>query len=113
MILAPEDILYFERSGRVTKMVTVWGNYEIWDKLKDVMTKLSEVDFVRCHRQLYCIYACCTGTWQGLLYPEKRHKDHDKQKPHERGKDGFYALGDDADDMKKNIINKREEKKIC
>ena len=45
VILAPEDILYFERSGRVTKMVTVWGNYEIWDKLKDVMTKIVRSGF--------------------------------------------------------------------
>ena len=55
VILAPEDILYFERSGRVTRIVTVWGNYEIWDKLKDVMDKLSEVDFVRCHNS-YIVY---------------------------------------------------------
>lgn len=55
VIFAPEDIFYFERSGRVTRIVTVWGNYEIWDKLKDVMDKLSEVDFVRCHNS-YIVY---------------------------------------------------------
>ena len=48
-----------------------------------------------------------------LFYPEERYKDHDKQKPYERGKSGFYALGDDADSMKKNIIDKGKEKKIC
>ena len=55
VILAPEDILYFEQSGRMTRIVTVWGNYEIWDKLKDVKGKLSEVDFVRCHNS-YIVY---------------------------------------------------------
>lgn len=55
IVLVPEDILYFERSGRITRIVTVWGNYEIWDKLRDVMEKLSEIDFVRCHNS-YIVY---------------------------------------------------------
>lgn len=55
VILAPEDILYFERSGRLTKIVTLWGNYEVWDKLKEIMSKLSEIDFVRCHNS-YIVY---------------------------------------------------------
>lgn len=55
IVLAPEDILYFERRGRITRIVTVWGNYEIWDKLRDVMEKLSEIDFVRCHNS-YIVY---------------------------------------------------------
>ena len=55
VVLAPEDILYFERSGRITRIVTVWGNYEIWDKLGSVMEKLSKMDFVRCHNS-YIVY---------------------------------------------------------
>ena len=55
VVLAPEDILYFERSGRTTRIVTLWGNYEIWDKLQDVMEKLPELDFVRCHNS-YIVY---------------------------------------------------------
>lgn len=55
IVLAPEDILYFERSGRITRIVTVWGNYEIWDKLRDVMERLSKIDFVRCHNS-YIVY---------------------------------------------------------
>ena len=55
IVLAPDDILYFERSGRVTRIVTVWGSYEVWDKLRDIMGKLSEVDFVRCHNS-YIVY---------------------------------------------------------
>ena len=31
------------------------GNYEIWDKLRDVMERLSKIDFVRCHNS-YIVY---------------------------------------------------------
>lgn len=55
VVLAPEDILYFERSGRVTRIVTVWGSYEIWDKLREIMENLSGTDFVRCHNS-YIVY---------------------------------------------------------
>lgn len=47
--LRPEDILYFERRGRITAVVTVWGTYEIWEKLSCVMEKLPPLDFARCH----------------------------------------------------------------
>ncbi len=44
-----EDIRYFERSNRVTKVGTVWGTYEIWDKIKDIYDYISKADFLRCH----------------------------------------------------------------
>jgi len=53
--LRPADIYYFERVGRVTKIVTVWGSYEIWDKLTDIMEGLSDIDFARCHNS-YIVY---------------------------------------------------------
>lgn len=55
VILAPEEILYFERDGRITHIVTKQGVYSIRDKLGDVMKRLSPVDFVRCHNS-YIVY---------------------------------------------------------
>lgn len=49
VVLAPNEILYFERMNRTTRIVTVWGEYEIWDKIKEIEKKLPEIDFVRCH----------------------------------------------------------------
>ena len=46
---APEDILYFERNKRITYVYTVWGTYEMWDKLDEIMEVLPKIDFVRCH----------------------------------------------------------------
>lgn len=55
VVLAPNEILYFERVKRTTKIVTVWGEYEMWDKIKEVEKKLPELDFVRCHNS-YIVY---------------------------------------------------------
>lgn len=53
--LAPDDIYYLERNERKTRLVTVWGNYEIKDKLDDCETYLAKPDFVRCHNS-YIVY---------------------------------------------------------
>lgn len=37
-----EDILYFEHAKRVTQIVTVWGRYEIKDKIDDVLRGLTD-----------------------------------------------------------------------
>lgn len=55
VVLAPEEIRYFERSGRTTRVVTLWGDFQIWDKLDDVMERLPCLDFVRCHNS-YIVY---------------------------------------------------------
>lgn len=55
VVLKPEDIQYFERNRRVTTIKTAWGEYEIWDKLNDVMDILPKIDFVRCHNS-YIVY---------------------------------------------------------
>lgn len=47
--IAPKDIIYFERNKRVTNVVTVWGEYEIWDKISTLCERLSHMNFVRCH----------------------------------------------------------------
>lgn len=49
VVLNPADILYFERNRRITKVQTVWGTYEVWDKLDEILPRLSALDFVRCH----------------------------------------------------------------
>lgn len=53
--LAADDIRYFERSGRETKIVTNWGIYIIREKIGDIYERLSQVDFVRCHHS-YIVY---------------------------------------------------------
>lgn len=55
IILCPGDIYYFERDKRVTNIVTVWGVYTVWDKLDDIMDRLSPIDFARCHNS-YIVY---------------------------------------------------------
>lgn len=52
---APEDILYFERNKRITYIYTVWGTYEMWSKLDEIMKILPGTDFVRCHNS-YIVY---------------------------------------------------------
>ncbi|MGN1166492.1 MAG: LytR/AlgR family response regulator transcription factor [Lachnospiraceae bacterium] len=53
--LAPEDIHYFERRNRVTRIETVWGTYETWEKIGDIYERLEKLDFVRCHNS-FIIY---------------------------------------------------------
>lgn len=53
--LLPEDILYFERNKRITKIETVWGTFKIWDKMDQLMELLPELFFVRCHNS-YIVY---------------------------------------------------------
>lgn len=50
-----EDVMYFERSGRVTKVVTSRGTYQIWDKISSIYERISKLDFLRCHNS-YIIY---------------------------------------------------------
>jgi DNA-binding LytR/AlgR family response regulator len=49
MSVAPADIYYFEREKRTTRVITTWGEYQVWDKLDDIMKQLPELDFSRCH----------------------------------------------------------------
>ncbi|HIZ64887.1 MAG TPA: LytTR family transcriptional regulator DNA-binding domain-containing protein, partial [Candidatus Blautia pullicola] len=35
--------------------VTLWGDFQIWDKLDEIMEWLSNLDFVRCHNS-YIVY---------------------------------------------------------
>ncbi|MBQ2923488.1 MAG: response regulator transcription factor [Tyzzerella sp.] len=53
--LSPKDILYLERKKRRTQIHTIWGTYEVWDKIADIEKRLPEFDFVRCHNS-YIVY---------------------------------------------------------
>lgn len=55
VILSSEEIIYFERVKRITKIVTGFGIYEIRDKLDDLITQLPPKDFFRCHNS-YIVY---------------------------------------------------------
>lgn len=55
LVLAPEEIYYFERIRRVTAIATVNGRYEVWDKLDEIGKMLPALDFVRCHNS-YIVY---------------------------------------------------------
>lgn len=53
--LAPEEIYYFERSKRKTILETVWGSYELYDRIDDLVKRLPADEFIRCHNS-YIIY---------------------------------------------------------
>lgn len=55
LLLAPEEICYFERRGRTTYIRTKTETIEVPDKLPDIMKRLPAVDFVRCHNS-YIVY---------------------------------------------------------
>ncbi|MDY3919009.1 MAG: LytTR family DNA-binding domain-containing protein [Candidatus Limivivens sp.] len=55
IMLAPEEIYYFERHGRITFIETVWGQYRIKEKMGDLEKRLPETDFLRCHNS-YIVY---------------------------------------------------------
>lgn len=48
-MLAPEELLYFERTGRITRVQTAYGCYRVKEKLSEIGERLPEEEFVRCH----------------------------------------------------------------
>lgn len=55
VFLAPEEIYYFERLTRKTVIKTVWGDYEIKERIDEIISRISMVDFIRCHNS-YVVY---------------------------------------------------------
>lgn len=53
--LEPEEIYYFERNKRKTILETVWGSFELYDRMDDLMKRLPSGEFVRCHNS-YIVY---------------------------------------------------------
>jgi len=49
VLLSSNDIWYFERDKRRTRIHTGWGIYEIWNKINDLEERFSHKNFVRCH----------------------------------------------------------------
>lgn len=47
--LAPEEIYYFERRRRQTFVTTAWGEHRLKERLEEILPRLSEEVFVRCH----------------------------------------------------------------
>ncbi|MDY4669033.1 MAG: LytTR family DNA-binding domain-containing protein [Oliverpabstia sp.] len=55
IILVPSDVYYFERNGRVTNIATKHGTYSVHEKLRDLLERLPEDVFIRCHNS-YIVY---------------------------------------------------------
>lgn len=45
--LSPDEIYYFERGDHKTYIFTVWGTYEIYDRIDDLSQRLSSENFTR------------------------------------------------------------------
>lgn len=55
IVLLPNDIIFFERIKRITRIESIYGTYDIWDKLGELEDRLKGLGFVRCHNS-YIIY---------------------------------------------------------
>lgn len=67
VIISPEEILYFEREGRTTNIITEHGIYSIRDKLSDVVKRLPPADFVRCHNSFIVYFPAVREMKKGLF----------------------------------------------
>lgn len=47
--IVPLDIYYLEREKRGTRIVTVWNEYHVKERMRDIVPQLSELDFSQCH----------------------------------------------------------------
>ncbi len=47
--IVPSDICYLEKEKRGTKIITIWDEYHIKERLCDILPRLSAVDFSQCH----------------------------------------------------------------
>lgn len=47
--IVPSDIYYLEREKRGTRVVTVWNEYHVKERMSDIVPQLSELDFSQCH----------------------------------------------------------------
>ena len=47
--IVPSDIYYLEREKRGTRIVTVWNEYHVKERMRDIVPQLSELDFSQCH----------------------------------------------------------------
>lgn len=49
IVITSSDICYMEKEKRGTKIVTVWEEYHVKDRLSEIIPQLSELDFSQCH----------------------------------------------------------------
>ncbi len=47
--LERQEIIYFERTGRKTRIVCKDCEYETWEKIQDINSRLNNEEFFRCH----------------------------------------------------------------
>lgn len=47
--IVPSDICYLEKEKRGTRIVTVWDEYHVKERLSEIIPLLSELDFSQCH----------------------------------------------------------------
>ena len=47
--IVPSDIYYLEREKRGTRVVTVWDEYHVKERMSDIVPQLSELDFSQYH----------------------------------------------------------------
>lgn len=55
ILVHPQEIYYLERNLRQTIVHATWGDFQVKEKLDDIMKRLSPYDFSRCHNS-YIIY---------------------------------------------------------
>lgn len=55
ILLSLEEIVYFEREERITRVISLEGEHIIDEKISVLEEKLPVVDFVRCHHS-YIVY---------------------------------------------------------
>lgn len=67
VLLAANEILYFERRKRVTIVKTTVGTYEVRDKLDILEKVLFAEEFVRCHTS-YLVYLPAVRAFEGTSF---------------------------------------------
>lgn len=55
LIFEPEELLYFEREKRITRIVSIRGEFITNEKIDSLVERLPGIDFVRCHNS-YIVY---------------------------------------------------------
>lgn len=52
---SPNEFLYFEREKRITRIITIRGEFITNEKISSLIERLPDIDFVRCHNS-YIVY---------------------------------------------------------
>lgn len=55
LIFDPQELLYFEREKRITRIISKRGEFITSEKISSLIERLPSIDFVRCHNS-YIVY---------------------------------------------------------